>query len=481
MDGAGWGSRGAEGNGQDANDEVFKATVDFGRIDSNADGIADTLDVLFYTEYIKSMGIFQNQILLKKGDNTGNIFINNVDEIVDGQASAPVQSTSYDGYFYHVISNSKFDRYTQGCFSNGTEYIDTSVANCDGTANRFKFSMTLDQIRELRGGNNDLHLSEGHVHKITVTSGGAGYSVPPSVTISSATGDSGTGATAEAQISNGVVVSITINNGGSGYGADPTVQIVPATGDAGTGASADAEAALASMSDSEIQGMILGRIALYNQEGDTVRFEPGGKAIMLLGPPMKTATEGTSWLKPSLTAGVVDCNDDSADMGDGVGSICNASLHSLRGQNSQASLSNLIASVNFDKSSMTGDSIEQTTGYGEGPLRSEAMFAYQLVNASGNNAGPLVRSHTPEGRNYSYNGQVNNQNQDPPSPPSPPNNQQENQDPPQGGGLVRLVLLQWHQYLLPELIVGALVKTLIVYKVLANKTDPALTVTPILK
>jgi hypothetical protein len=50
--------------------------------------------------------------------------------------------------------------------------------------------------------------------QITVTSGGDGYTSPPTVTI---TGGSGTGATAVAQISNGVVVEVDVTNPGHGY------------------------------------------------------------------------------------------------------------------------------------------------------------------------------------------------------------------------------------------------------------------------
>ncbi|MEY4916586.1 MAG: hypothetical protein RL616_499, partial [Verrucomicrobiota bacterium] len=57
---------------------------------------------------------------------------------------------------------------------------------------------------------------------IPVTSGGAGYVVPPRVVITSA---SGSGATAHANISNGVVTGITVTCRGTGYTSAPTVSL----------------------------------------------------------------------------------------------------------------------------------------------------------------------------------------------------------------------------------------------------------------
>jgi subtilisin-like proprotein convertase family protein len=67
---------------------------------------------------------------------------------------------------------------------------------------------------------------------VTVTDGGTGYVIAPTVTI---TGGGGTGATAVATISGGVITGITLTNPGSGYRSPPTVTI---TGGGGTGATA---------------------------------------------------------------------------------------------------------------------------------------------------------------------------------------------------------------------------------------------------
>jgi hypothetical protein len=77
-------------------------------------------------------------------------------------------------------------------------------------------------------------VSNARVSSITVTNGGAGYAMAPTVTIS---GGGGTGATATATIMGGVVTAITVTNGGSGYTAIPTVTIA---GGGGAGATATA-------------------------------------------------------------------------------------------------------------------------------------------------------------------------------------------------------------------------------------------------
>lgn len=59
---------------------------------------------------------------------------------------------------------------------------------------------------------------------IDVTSGGSGYVIAPTVTIS---GGGGSGATAHSSISGGSVASITVDSPGSGYTSTPTVTVAP--------------------------------------------------------------------------------------------------------------------------------------------------------------------------------------------------------------------------------------------------------------
>lgn len=74
----------------------------------------------------------------------------------------------------------------------------------------------------------------GFLVAITVTNGGTGYTTPPSVTITDATG---TGATATATVTAGVVTSITVQSPGKNYSGSPTITVAapPVAGIVGTG------------------------------------------------------------------------------------------------------------------------------------------------------------------------------------------------------------------------------------------------------
>lgn len=65
-------------------------------------------------------------------------------------------------------------------------------------------------------------VTSGNIVSIPVTSGGAGYTSTPPVTIG---GGGGAGAQAVANVVNGSVVSITVTNGGTGYTGIPTVVV----------------------------------------------------------------------------------------------------------------------------------------------------------------------------------------------------------------------------------------------------------------
>jgi hypothetical protein len=77
----------------------------------------------------------------------------------------------------------------------------------------------------------------GNVATIAVTNGGMGYTTAPTVIITPAMGDGGTGATAVATIANGMVTGATITNGGAGYATPPIITFM---GGGGTGAMATA-------------------------------------------------------------------------------------------------------------------------------------------------------------------------------------------------------------------------------------------------
>ncbi len=86
----------------------------------------------------------------------------------------------------------------------------------------------------------------GSVTGFNITNGGSGYTVAPTVTITSVSGDTGISATATATVSNGAVTAINITNGGSLYMNPPLVTF------SGTGAGAAATASVIPFSTYDI-------------------------------------------------------------------------------------------------------------------------------------------------------------------------------------------------------------------------------------
>lgn len=78
---------------------------------------------------------------------------------------------------------------------------------------------------------------EGAVTVINVVSGGSGYTSPPTVVITPASGDHGVGAQAEAVVVAGAVTQVKIKRSGFNYGSAPTISF---TGGGGSGATATA-------------------------------------------------------------------------------------------------------------------------------------------------------------------------------------------------------------------------------------------------
>ena len=103
---------------------------------------------------------------------------------------------------------------------------------------------------------------EGVLYQINLTSGGSGYTVPPTVTISGGNPQAGAvQAAATTTIANGQVVTITIENfngylGGKGYTTIPTITI---TGD-GNGATA------AGLIESRLYGDIVNNIKIVDTD-----------------------------------------------------------------------------------------------------------------------------------------------------------------------------------------------------------------------
>ena len=123
---------------------------------------------------------------------------------------------------------------------NGTAY---PVLNVNPAAYRFQILNAAND----RMWNLQLYQTSPIVSKLTLTSPGSGYTDAPTVTITSATGDPGQGATALATVDTdplsatfGQVIGLEMWTVGSGYIATPTVTIAPPTTLGGTTATATA-------------------------------------------------------------------------------------------------------------------------------------------------------------------------------------------------------------------------------------------------
>lgn len=91
---------------------------------------------------------------------------------------------------------------------------------------------------DLAAGSSGVNISNGGtVTAITRTAGGTGYTVAPTITISSPTTVGGVQATATCTVTAGVVdTSFTITNAGSGYVEQPTITFTPVSGGSGAAA-----------------------------------------------------------------------------------------------------------------------------------------------------------------------------------------------------------------------------------------------------
>jgi len=81
--------------------------------------------------------------------------------------------------------------------------------------------------------NSSFNCTKASTITLAITTAGTGYSSAPTITITPAAGDMGSGATATCNVSGGAITSISMGNNGMNYNALPTVTI---TGGGGSGA-----------------------------------------------------------------------------------------------------------------------------------------------------------------------------------------------------------------------------------------------------
>jgi hypothetical protein len=132
------------------------------------------------------------------------------------------------------------------------------------------------------------------VYRVTVTTGGAGYSSPPSVSF---TGGGGAGAAAVAQMAGTAVQAVVITNAGTGYTSPPSVTFSGSSGAAAT-ASVLQYAATRPLCMFKGRGNDLYGVDGYGRgfrwDGDTPHLEPLGINRPELAPAIAVTTGGSS-------------------------------------------------------------------------------------------------------------------------------------------------------------------------------------------
>ena len=146
----------------------------------------------------------------------------------DGVAATAIASIANGKVSAITVTNGGYD-YTQ----------DATVELTGGGGTGAVLSITVKRNVQEEGGIPPTAvavLSGGAITAVTLSSNGAGYTSAPTVSITPASGDTGTGASATAILSGSAVSSVNILSGGTGY-TNPTVAI---TGGSGTGVIATA-------------------------------------------------------------------------------------------------------------------------------------------------------------------------------------------------------------------------------------------------
>ena len=158
-----------------------------------------------------------------------------------GYTSAPTVNIIDDnGVGAQAIASVANGKVTAITLTNGGfDYVNPTVELSGGAGSGAVLSVTVKRNVQEAGGifpEATAVLSGGAITAINLSSNGSGYTSAPTVSITSASGDTGTGASATAVLSGSAVSSVNILSGGTGY-TNPTVSI---TGGSGTGASATA-------------------------------------------------------------------------------------------------------------------------------------------------------------------------------------------------------------------------------------------------
>ena len=200
-------------------------------------------------------------------------FINVINNIGDLD-QRPVYKLNNEEYFEKYINeikpyHTKIRSYTS--IYNSTEAADIYSADFDLPSYYNTLTDSLD-IVELGDAALDMYPWKSwadnyklHVGAIEVGYAGAGYTQRPTVSIVTASGDTGSGATADAYIRNGEVYRVIVTNPGSGYTTAPVVSIV------GGGSVTDTARVSVVMANEKIRKNIIGmKFDRTSIEGDII-------------------------------------------------------------------------------------------------------------------------------------------------------------------------------------------------------------------
>ena len=165
----------------------------------------------FFLRFLTKMG---DRILPKYIQETSNYVVESSNNIINYVNNI----TSVNGQSLWTISNNNLN-YNIGNVGIGIE------------PTNYKLEVAVGQGTTGAITNRYFNVSDGVITSVIITSGGSGYSNPPTVSF---TGGGGSGGTGNVVVSDDAITSVSITSGGSGYTSPPTVSFVGGNGATGT-------------------------------------------------------------------------------------------------------------------------------------------------------------------------------------------------------------------------------------------------------
>ena len=176
----------------------------------------------FFLRFLTKMG---DRILPKYIQETSNYVVESSNNIINYvvESSNNIINyvnniTSVNGQSLWTISNNNLN-YNIGNVGIGIE------------PTNYKLEVAVGQGTTGAITNRYFNVSDGVITSVIITSGGSGYSNPPTVSF---TGGGGSGGTGNVVVSDDAITSVSITSGGSGYTSPPTVSFVGGNGATGT-------------------------------------------------------------------------------------------------------------------------------------------------------------------------------------------------------------------------------------------------------